>query len=406
MLHMDGMDDIFIKGARLRGKDELYSIYIQNGKIISIKEAGETQKAQIEIDAKGRLVTESYVIAHVHLDKVGTWDIAGDTAVRAYHRMDNSSAKDAIMTASKVKASYTVESVKERASRYLMLAKKYGVSHIRAFADVDTKAKLMAVDALCELREQLKSEISIQVVAFPQDGVIMEPGAEELVRKALDKGADVVGGIPWIERTEEDQRAHIQKMINLAVEYNKPVAMLVDDAANKELHTVEMLAEMAHRAGLDGRVEACHARALQLYDDSRLREVAQKIRTAGMGLVTDPHTGPLHIPVEKLARYGVDIAIGQDDCSDAYYPYGRCKMTEVAFLASHLLWRMDYEGVDRIYDMVTTSPARIIGVNDFGLKAGNTANLVILPAKSVMEALTFQVEPDYVVSQGHLTLRR
>jgi len=403
---MDGMDDIFIKGARLRGKDELYSIYIQGGIIRSIKEAGETQKAQIEIDAEGRLVTESYVIAHVHLDKVGTWNIAGDAVARAYHKIDNTSAREAIMAASKVKASYTVDGIRERASRYLMLAKKYGVSHIRAFADVDTKAKLMAVDALCELREQLKAEISIQVVAFPQDGVVMEPGAEELVRKAIERGADVVGGIPWIERSEEDQRTHIRKMLDIAVEYNKPVAMLVDDAANRELHTVEMLAEMAHRAGLDGRVEACHARALQLYDDTKLKEVAQKIRTAGMGVVTDPHTGPLHIPVEKLARYGVDIAIGQDDCNDAYYPYGRCKMTEVAFLASHLLWRMDFEGVERIYDMITTNPARIIGAEDFGLKEGKTANLVLLPAKSIMEALAFQVEPDYVVSQGHLTVRR
>lgn len=400
------MDDIFIKGARLRGKDELYSIYIQGGIIRSIKEAGETQKAQIEIDAEGRLVTESYVIAHVHLDKVGTWNIAGDAVARAYHKIDNTSAREAIMAASKVKASYTVDGIRERASRYLMLAKKYGVSHIRAFADVDTKAKLMAVDALCELREQLKAEISIQVVAFPQDGVVMEPGAEELVRKAIERGADVVGGIPWIERSEEDQRTHIRKMLDIAVEYNKPVAMLVDDAANRELHTVEMLAEMAHRAGLDGRVEACHARALQLYDDTKLKEVAQKIRTAGMGVVTDPHTGPLHIPVEKLARYGVDIAIGQDDCNDAYYPYGRCKMTEVAFLASHLLWRMDFEGVERIYDMITTNPARIIGAEDFGLKEGKTANLVLLPAKSIMEALAFQVEPDYVVSQGHLTVRR
>ncbi|MEI3282814.1 MAG: amidohydrolase family protein [Enterocloster sp.] len=174
----------------------------------------------------------------------------------------------------------------------------------------------------------------MQVVAFPQDGVAREPGAKELIKDALDLGADVVGGIPWIEFTEEEELDHVNSMCDYAKEYNKDISMLLDDVGDAEERTLEMLCKKVIEMGWQGRATAQHCRAMELYPENYFRKLVSLLKKAQIGVVSDPHTGPLHARVKDLLKAGVPVALGQDDIADAYYPYGECNMLQVAFLAS------------------------------------------------------------------------
>ena len=163
--------------------------------------------------------------------------------------------------------------------------------------------------------------------------------------------------------------------------------MLVDDAGDAGLRTLEMMAVSAIEAGWQGRVLAHHARAMALYPEPYFQKLAALLRQADMPVVTDPHTGPLHARVRELLAAGVRVCLGQDDISDAYYPFGRNNMLEVAFLAAHLLWMTTEDDMERLYDMITVDAAEAMGLKDFRLDVGASADMVVLEAPSVLEAL-------------------
>ena len=395
------MYDIVIRNAKIRKLKSLVDIGILDGKIKTIKEKVD-EKGSIEIDAKGKLVTESFVNAHLHLCKVYTLMMMTEEALKDYHGEDMGKAMTAIELAAKIKERYDEKWILPNVRRALKLAALNGVTHIRAFADVDSKAKLEGIKALIKAREEFKGIVDVQVVAFPQDGVVREPGAYELVREAMKMGADVVGGIPWIEFTEEDEQEHIDKMFEIAKEFDKPVSMLVDDAGDPGLRTLEMLAIKAIKEGWEGRVLAHHARAMALYPKPYFMKLVAILKKAKMGVISDPHTGPLHARVKEMIEEGALVALGQDDISDAYYPYGRNNMLEVAFLSSHILWMTTSEDMEKLYDMITVDAAKAMGIKNFGLKEGNDAHLVILKEENVLEALRNHDEPAYVISHGKL----
>jgi len=392
--------DILIKNARTRfSKEKLLDIGIKEGRILKIGENIDGTGSQL-IDAAGKLVTESFVNGHLHLCKVYTLTKVGEKALTSYQSGSMGKAMTAIELASKVKEQYDESWIIENVRKAIKLAIKYGNTHIRAFADTDTKAKLEGVKALIKAREEFKDAVEIQVVAFPQDGVVRDPGAEDYIREAMELGADVVGGIPWIEYTNEDSQKHIDLMFNLAKKYNKDVSMLIDDAGDPGLRTLEMLAVKTIKEGWEGRVMVHHARAMQLYPEPYFRKIVALLKRAKIGVVSDPQTGPLHARVRDLYDEGVGIALGQDDIADAYYPFGRNNMLEVAFLTAHLLWMTTFEEMEILYDLITTKAAQAMAIKDFELKEGNKANLVVLNAENIWEAFTNHEAPCHVIKDG------
>jgi len=329
-----------------------------------------------------------------------TGSLAKEAALHQYQECTMAGAMSAIELASKVKEHYVESEIVDRVRKVLTEAEYYGVSHIRAFADVDTKAMLTGVRALLKAREEFKDRISIQIVAFPQDGIIREPGTEELLYRSMELGADVVGGIPWIEHAVEDSKKHIDIAFEIAKKYDADIAMLTDDAGDPQLRTTEYLATSAIRNAWIGRVAACHARATSLYNEVYHRKLCALLRKADVGVVSDPHTGTLHVRVRDLVNAGVTVALGQDDVYDAYYAYGRCNMLEVAFLASHLLWMMTLHDRELLYDMITINPAKIMRIKGHNLAVGNPANLVVLNAEDPREAFAYHSEPLYVIRNG------
>lgn len=392
--------DYLIKNAKTRfSGNDLLQIGIQSGKIIAIAPKIEGEAKQV-INADGHLVTESFVNGHLHLCKVYTLSMMDDEALGAYTGESMGGAMTAIELAARVKEKYNESWIIENVRKAVKLAIRFGNTHIRAFADTDTKARLEGVKALIRAREEFKGKVDIQVVAFPQDGVVRDPGAEDYVEEALKLGADVVGGIPWIEYTDVDAQEHIDRMFALAKKYNKPISMLIDDAGDPTLRTLEMLAVKTIKEGWEGRVTAQHARAMALYPEPYYRKIEYLLKRAQIGVVSDPQTGPLYARVKSLYKAGVRIALGQDDIADAYYPFGRNNMLEVAFLAAHLMWMTSREEMEILYDLITTNAALALNIPNYGLTEGGNADLVILNANSVWEAIWNHEAPLHVFKDG------
>ncbi len=392
---------LLVKNARTRfSGGKLLSIGIEGEKIAAVGENLPEGGAAQVIDAEGRLVTESFVNGPLHLCKVYTREMVGQDALSSYHGGSMGGAMTAIEQASRVKDNYDEKWIIENVRKACRLAQKYGNTHIRAFADTDTKAKLEGVKALIKAREEFRDIVDLQVVAFPQDGVVRDPGAEDYIRKALELGADVVGGIPWIEYTDADMQEHIDRMFALAKEFNRDVSMLIDDAGDPGLRSLEMLAVKTLKEGWQGRVTAQHCRAMAMYREPYFRKILALLQKASIGLVSDPQTGPLHARVRDLYDSGVAVALGQDDIADAYYPFGRNNMLEVAFLAVHLLWMTTFSDMEIIYDLITTNAAKAMGIRGHVLEPGGNADLVVLNAGDVYHAIWEHEAPFRVIRKG------
>lgn len=391
--------DILIKNARIRANDGLFSIAIKDGKIADIATSINADAVQ-NIDANGKLVTESFVNGHLHLDKVYTLPMAGETALKEYNGSSMDGAMTSIERAADFKAAYDESWILPNVREACNLAVKYGNTHIRAFADVDTKARLEGVKALVAAREEFKDRVELQVVAFPQDGIAREPGAKELVKQALELGADVVGGIPWIEFTKEDEQEHVDSMCAYAKEFNKPISMLLDDVGDMEERTLEMLCKQSIAMGWQGKVTAQHCRAMQLYPENYFRKLVTLMKNAGVGIVSDPQTGPLAARVKDLLAAGIPVALGQDDIQDAYYPFGECNMLQVAFLAAHMLRMLTMDDMELLYDMITTTAAKVLGIENHKLEVGGNADLVVLDQEDVYHAIWYHRAPVCVIKNG------
>src|ERR1700722_12960792 len=235
---MDQPFDIAIRRARLRGRDRLAEIGIKQGRIVAIGEDLDRRGIR-EIDAGGNLVTESFVNPHLHLCKVWTLPMMEDEALKSYQSDSMGKAMAGIELAAKIKEKYAESWIVENARRAVALAALHGNLHIRAFADVDSKARLEGVKALIRVRDEFRGIVDLQVVAFAQDGLVREPGAAELMHQAMALGADVVGGIPWIEFTNTDAAAPVRTCFDLAVEFDKDVSMLLRDPGDAGLRTLE-----------------------------------------------------------------------------------------------------------------------------------------------------------------------
>ncbi|RBY75496.1 cytosine deaminase [Geodermatophilus sp. TF02-6] len=392
-----------VTGARLRD-GRVVDVHCAGGRVRALPPAGEVAvpPGATVLAADGGLVTEPFVDAHLHLDKVRTLPLVGDAALLAYTADGMAASAAGIDLAREVKRHYTVERLLPPVRQALADGLTHGVLHVQAFADVDTAAGLIGVQAVLAAREEFRGRVDVSVVAFPQDGVLRDPGAADLVEEALAAGADVVGGIPWIEESHADQAAHVEWACALAARQGRRVAMLTDDAPDPRHRTTQLLAEAMLRSGLTGRGVACHARALGHYDDDRLDAVLALAARARLGLVSDPHTGSVALPVERAVAAGCAVALGQDDIEDAYYPFGRHNLLEVAFLAAHLLDLRSRPQQELLVDLVTTSAARVLGLPGYGLRVGGPADLLVHEAARTVDLLARHAPPRAVVRAGRV----
>jgi len=401
--------DLIIRQAHLRSQPGTWDIGINGDRIAITAEHIEEAGTQ-EVDAAGNLVAPTYVNGHIHLDKC-----------HLQERMlpnKNYSFAECLELTWEHKAHYTVEDILERAGRAIEEGILNGTTVFRAFADVDTIGKLRPLEGLLALRERWRNIVHIEVVAFPQEGLIRDPGADLLMEEAMRMGAGVVGGLPWFEMLDEDARAHIDWCFELAKKYDKDIHMLVDDTDNPMSRSLEYLAVKTMREGYHGRVSASHCGALAAYDEVHARKIMDLVKEANVSISTNPHISlvvqgrfdlePIRrgiTRVKQLWHLGVNVFSSQDDVADPFYPFGRNDQQEVAAYVCHAAHMTARDEIEAAFDFVTNNAARALRLEGYGLQPGCRADLNVLTASTVQQVLRIQQPPRWVIRSGRILAR-
>jgi len=400
------MIDLILRGARVAGQDELTDLGIAGGEIVTV-DAGAT--AAETIDLAGRLVTPPLVEPHIHLDAVLT-------AGQPRPNVSGSLFEGIAVWAERV-AGLTYEDVQARVRQVLRWQLASGVQHVRSHVDV-CDPQLRALRALVDLREEVRGLIELQLVAFPQQGILGFDGGRELMRKAVELGADVVGGIPHYELTREDGVESVQFAMALADEHGLRVDIHCDETDDDHSRFVEVMAAETIRRGMSGRVTASHTTAMHSYNNAYAYRLITNIARAGLHMVTNPldnavlqgrfDSGSIrrgHTRVKQLMEAGVNVCIGHDSVMDPWYPLGYGDPLQAAFVLVHLGQMSGDHELRQLIQMITTNSAEALGVTGYGLRPGGPADLVVFDAPSEADALRL-VAPRTLVLRGGKVVAR
>ncbi len=397
--------DLIIRNANLPDGRTGIDIGIADGLIAEVAPALDA-RAQREIDASGRLATPPFVDSHFHLDSTLTY---GRPRVNA-----SGTLLEGIELWGELKPGLTAENIKARALKLCQWAIARGTLAIRSHVDVSDE-RLPAVQALLEVRAEIKPYIDLQLVAFPQDGYLRSPGSAANLERALDMGVDVVGGIPHFERTMADGAASVKALCKLAAERGLRVDMHCDESDDPHSRHIEMLTDQTQRLGLQGRVTGSHLTSMHSMDNYYVSKLIPLMAEARMHVVANPlinitlqgrhDTYPKRrgmTRVKELMEAGINVAFGQDALLDPWYSFGSHDMLEVAHMGLHVAQMTGSDQMRRIFETVTTNGARAMGLEGYGLTPGCRADVVILQAADIHEALRLKPARLFVIRRGNI----
>jgi cytosine deaminase len=384
-------------------------IGISGGRIAAIGPKLEGEAGQV-VDAGGSLVSPPFVDPHFHMDATLSYGIPRINA--------SGTLLEGIALWGELKALLTHEAVKERALRYCDWAVSMGLLAIRTHVDV-CDDRLLAVEALLEVKKEVAPYIDLQLVAFPQDGFYRSPNAKANTLRALDLGVDVVGGIPHFERTMEDGRRSVTELCEIAAGRGLMVDMHCDETDDPLSRHVEQLACETQRLGLAGRVVGSHLTSMHSMDNYYVSKLLPLIAEAGMAAIPNPlinivlqgrhdtyprRRGMTRVP--EMLKAGIRVGFGQDCVLDPWYSLGTADMLDVAFMGLHVAQMTSPADMRRCFDMVTTESAAIMGLEDYGLAVGRRASLVVLDAGDPVEAIRLRAERLCVIARGKIVAER
>ena len=397
--------DLIIRNANLPDGRVGFDIGIKDGKIAAL-EVALTAKAEKEIDASGYLVSPPFVDAHFHMDA---------TLSLGQPRLNQSGTLlEGIALWGELKPHLTVEAIKERALRYCDLAVARGLLAIRSHVDI-CDPRLLAVDALLEVRKEVAPYLDLQLVAFPQDGYLRDTGAAKLMETALDRGVDVVGGIPHFERTMDEGKKSVEVLCRIAAERGLRVDMHCDESDDPNSRHIETLTAETVRHGLQDRVTGSHLTSMHSMDNYYVSKLLPLMAEAEMNVVSNPlinitlqgrhdtypkRRGMTRVP--ELMDAGVKVAFGHDCVMDPWYSLGSADMLEVASMGLHVAQLTGVEQMKSCFRAVTEIPAAILGLEGYGLEKGCNADLVILQAADPVEALRLKANRLFVIRRGRI----
>ena len=400
--------DILIKAGALPD-GRIADIGIAGGKIAAIEPNIDADAARI-IDATGDLVSTPFVDPHFHMDATLSYGIP---------RINTSGTLlEGIALWGELKPLLTHEAVKERALRYCDWAVSMGLLAIRTHVDT-CDDRLLAVEALLDVKKQVAPYIDLQLVAFPQDGFYRSPTAKENTLRALDLGVDVVGGIPHFERTMDDGRRSVTELCEIAEKRGLMVDMHCDETDDPLSRHIEQLAYETQRLGLHGRVAGSHLTSMHSMDNYYVSKLLPLIAEAQVSAIPNPlinimlqgrhDTFPKRrglTRVKEMLAMGIRVGWGQDCVLDPWYSLGTADMLDVAFMGLHVAQMSSPDDMRRCFDMVTNVNAQIMGLDRLGLEIGKTASLVILDAGDPIEALRLRAERLFVIAKGKVVAER
>jgi cytosine/creatinine deaminase len=373
-------------------------IGIQDGVITAIEPNLQAESRQT-LDAQNQWVSPPFVESHIHLDSVLTagnprWNQSGTLF-------------EGIEIWRDYKQSLTLDDVKTRAIEALKLQAQQGVLYVRTHADVSEK-NLIALQALLEVREAVKNWITLQVVAFPQDGIYGNPDNERLLEEALDRGADAVGGIPHYEMTREDGVKSVHRIFELAQKYDRLIDIHCDEIDDDQSRFLEVVAACAVRSDYGDRTTASHTTAFGSYNNAYALKLMGLLKRSRLNFVSNPLIN-INYPkrrgitrVKELWQAGLNVSLGHDCIQDPWYSLGTGNLLDVAAMAVHVCQMTGMEEIQACYEMVTWNGAKTLGRSDYGLQVGNPANVIVLDGDSPYDLIRRRSSVRAVVSRGQL----
>ncbi|MDD5336188.1 MAG: amidohydrolase family protein [Rhodoferax sp.] len=399
------MLDLLIQNATLPDGRRQMSVAVREGKIVEVA-AGLIAAAQDTVDAQGFLLSPPFVDAHFHMDATLSYGLP---------RVNQSGTLlEGIALWGELKPLLTQEALMERALTYCDWAVAKGLLAIRSHVDTSDPS-LLAVDALLAVKKQVAPYIDLQLVAFPQDGVLRSPGGLENLKRALDKGVDVVGGIPHFERTMSDGALSVKLLCELAAQRGLLVDMHCDESDDPLSRHVETLAFETQRLGLQGRATGSHLTSMHSMDNYYVSKLIPLMMEAQLQVVSNPlvnitlqgrhdtypkRRGMTRVP--ELLAAGINVAFGHDDVMDPWYSLGSGDMLEVAHMGLHVAQMTSQAAMRQCFDAVTTSAAKVMHLKGYGLEVGCDASFVLLQARDPVEAIRLRANRLKVWKKGTL----
>jgi cytosine/creatinine deaminase len=400
--------DLIIRRAALADSRNLVDIGIEGGRFTAI-EPQLAATAPEEIDAAGSLVTAPFVDAHFHMDATLSYGLPRVNA--------SGTLLEGIALWGELKPGLTQEALIDRAMQYCDWAVARGLLAIRSHVDV-CDPRLLAVEALLEVKRRVKQYLDLQLVAFPQDGVLRSKGAFENLKRAISMGVDVVGGIPHFERTMADGAESVRLLCEFAAQKGLRVDMHCDESDDPMSRHIETLAAETHRLGMQGRVTGSHLTSMHSMDNYYVSKLIPLIRDSGVAAIANPlinitlqgrsdtypkRRGMTRVP--ELIAAGVDVAFGHDCVMDPWYSLGSGDMLEVAHMGLHVAQMTGTDAMRAAFEAVTTTPAKILGIEGYGIAVGNHADCVVLDATNPVEAIRLRAARTAVLRRGKVVSR-
>ncbi|MGY3886430.1 cytosine deaminase [Aeromonas aquatica] len=396
---------MLIQKVRLADREGFWQILCHEGYIRAIEPMTKSLSSASELDGEGGLAIAPFIEPHIHLDTTQTagepsWNISG-TLFEGIERW------------AERKALLTHEDVKRRAIQTLKWQMANGIQFVRTHVDV-SDPKLIALKAMLEVREEMKPWVELQIVAFPQEGILSYPNGRALLEEALRLGADVIGAIPHFEFTREYGIESLHHIFELADKYQVLVDVHCDEIDDEQSRFIETLATLAYERGMGARVTASHTTAMHSYNGAYASRLFRLLRMADINFVANPLVN-IHLQgrfdtypkrrgvtrVKEMLEAGINVCFGHDDVFDPWYPMGTGNMLQVLHMGLHVCQLMGYEQINDSLKLIGEHSARTLNVQDrYGLEVGKPANLLILPAENGFDAVRRQVPVRYSIRHG------
>ncbi|MEN4665665.1 cytosine deaminase [Pantoea agglomerans] len=399
------MSPKWINNVRLPWRDGLWQIAIADGKIARLSaQPQHASPADESLDGEGGIACAPFIEPHIHLDTTQT---AGEPAWN-----QSGTLFEGIERWAERKAMLSHEDVKRRAMQTLKWQIANGIQFVRTHVDVSDPS-LTALKAMLELKAEMAPWITIQIVAFPQEGILSYPNGEALLEEALRLGADVVGAIPHYEFTREYGVESLHKTFALANRYDRLIDVHCDEIDDEQSRFVETVAALAHRDGNGARVTASHTTAMHSYNGAYTSRLFRLLKLSGINFVANPLVN-IHLQgrfdtypkrrgitrVKEMLEAEINVCFGHDDVFDPWYPLGTASMLQVLHMGLHVCQLMGYEQIDAGLDLITHNSAKTLQLSGYGIQTGNDASLIILPAESGFDAVRRQVPVRYSLRRG------
>lgn len=396
---------MLIKNVHIESRDQLQDVRIEDGKFTRIANSLTKYDGEQVIEAGEKLLLPPFIDSHVHLDATRT---AGQPEWN-----ETGTLFDGIRIWGERLKTLTKEDVKTRAKQTLREQVANGIQIVRSHVDV-TDPNLTALEALLEVRDEVKDYVDLQLVAFPQSGILSFPHGKELMEQAVKMGVDVIGGIPHYEFTRDYGVESLKFIVNLAEKYDRLIDVHCDEIDDPNSRNLEVLATLAYENGLGSRVTASHTTAMSSYNDAYCYKLFRLLEMSGINFVCNPEVN-LHLGgrfdsypkrrsmtrIKELSEAGVNVSFGEDDIKDPWYPMGNGNMldqVQIGILGGQL---MGYTQIKNSYQFITNNAAKTLHIDDhYGIEVGKAANCLLLNQTNFYDALNEHAEILYSIRNG------